>query len=600
MLKKTLLFVLSVYTCFVYGQDYKDIQIDDKSANNGFELLHGNIAGKRYFFTGENHIYQKSNYLIQYKLTAYLHENVGLNRILLEFGAGTGWLIDQYINTGEQEYFDELKKYFSAENLALYDDLHALNKENPGYPIHCHGIDLERFPQISIAALYFMLPEEAPSDDSLSISVETLRAIYSVADEYQGSDFYSENTTIMSEVQIYQTFDLWLADYPKLKESYAAYLGDQFDAFDETIEGLNAGKKWFKLKDQRTLQETIFREQFMYSALKNLDAKHPESKFYGQFGRCHIRTDNSSAQCYSYAMKSLIYKLNEGERSKELMIIPIFYVRNLFLKDKKFIENIIDDFWGTNESVYLLKVPKDVRISNEFKDKTDFILINNIKLTKDQFAKDPYRTENQKKKIPSLRFSSEVEMGINFFDLTDLNNFLSSNGIPGFKSQIPTIGGIFSVFSPYGIYYGMEFAIGFSQRVNNDSTTLKLNNYNVMVNIGTSLLNTSWFSFNPSIGIGGGNFSLKEIRVIPDPNSVNLFSENNTNYTIYKNPAFLLDFKGEVKFNVKIFSLSFRGGYLLDVTNKRWKNPDILSNSPKTGMMGWHIRAGLGINLKVY
>ncbi|MCB0478935.1 MAG: hypothetical protein KDC84_12260 [Crocinitomicaceae bacterium] len=598
--KLSFFIIFCVYSNFLLSQEHKDILINDKENNTGFELLSGSIANKKYFFTGENHIYQKSNYLIQYKLTEYLHKNAGLNRILLEFGAGTGWLIDQYITTGESEYFEELKKYFSAENLALYEDLFELNKKNPGYPIHCHGIDLERFPQISIAALYFMLPEEAPKNDSLSISVETLRAIYSVADDYTNSDFYSANPGIIGEVEIYQTFELWLSDYPRLKEDYREYLGEDFDSFDKTIEGLIAGKKWYKLKDQRTLQETIFREQFMFTALKNLDTQFPDSKFYGQFGRCHIRTDNSSAQCYSYAMKSLIYKINESDKSDQLMIIPIFYVRNLFLKDKKFIENIIDDFWGTDEAVYLVKVPKDVKISNEFKDKTDFILINNLKLTKDQFAKDPYRTENQKKKIPSLRFSSEVEMGISFFNFTDLNSSLSAKGLPGFKSQIPTIGGIFSVFSPYGFYYGMEFAIGLSQRVNNDSTTLKLNSYNIIVNIGTSLLNTSWFSFNPSIGIGGGNFSLKEQKIISDPNSANLFSENYTNYTIYKNPSLLLDFKGELKFNIKIFSISFRGGYLLDVTNKRWKNPELLTNSPKTAMMGWHVRAGLGINLKVY
>ena len=93
---------------------------------------------------------------------------------------------------------------------------------------------------------------------------------------------------------------------------------------------------------------------------------------------------------------------------------------------------------------------------------------------------------------------------------------------------------------------------------------------------------------------------MKEKRIIPDPNSQNLFSENNTNYTINKNPAFLLDIKGEFKFNIKLFSISLRSGYLFDVTNKRWKNPSILVNSPKTSMMGWHIQAGLGINLKVY
>ena len=340
--------------------------------------------------------------------------------------------------------------------------------------------------------------------------------------------------------------------------------------------------------------------RFLKKNQAQLDKKHPDGKFYGQFGRCHIRTENSSAQCYSYAMKSLIYKIKESNRAEELMIIPIFYVRNVFLKDKKFVEESIDDFWGHNEAVYLVKVPDDAVISNEFKDQTEFILVNNLKLNKDQIPKDPYRKESEKKRIPSVRFSAEVEMGINYYKFDELNTQLASSGIGEFKPGVINIGGIFSVFSPYGFYYGVQFGIGLTQRATADSLSLKLNSYQVLVNIGTSILNTNWFSFNPTIGLGGGNLILKEERLIPDPNSLNLFSENNKNYTVYKNPSFLIDIKAELKFNIKIFSLSLKGGYLFDVTNKHWKNPNLLTNSPKTAMMGWHFKCGLGINLKVY
>ncbi len=582
------------------SQEHKDILINDKDENSAFDILGSKLDSKRYFFTGENHIYQKSNYLIQFKFAKYLHRKVGMNKILLEFGSGTGWLINKYIQTGDSLYFEELKKFFSTENLSLYDDLYHFNKEHQDNQITCHGIDLERFPQISIAALNFMLPDKYPDNDSLSVSIETLRAIYSVADEYSNSDFYSDDPYRMSEIEIFQSFDLWIRDYERLKNRYKKYLGDEFEEFNGVVDGLKAGKVWYNLRDQRTLQETIFREQYMYAALQSLEKEFPDSKFYGQFGRCHIRTDNSSAQCYSYAMKSMICKIGEAKGPDKVMIIPIFYVRNLFLKDKKFVEKNMENFWGLDEAVYIVKLEEKIKISNEFNEKTGFILVNSLRLTKDQIPKDPYRSESQKKKIPSLRFSAEVDMGVSFFNLSELNTFINNQGMSSFNSSIPTIGGIFSVFSPYGIYYGMEFGIGLSQRVNNDSVALKLTNYRILVNIGTSILNTSWFSFNPSIGIGGGNFSLKEQRIIPDPNSQNLFSENNTNYTIHKNPSFLIDIKGELKFNIKIFSLSLRGGYLFDVTNKRWRNPNILSNSPKTAMMGWHAQAGLGINLKVY
>lgn len=600
MLRITLAILFICIFSNLNSQDYKDIQVYNKDDNQAFDLLDHSLDGKKYFFSGENHIYQKSNYLIQYKLTEYLHRKVGLNKILLEFGPGTGWLINQFILTGDSLYFTELKKFFSIENLSLYIDLHELNKNYPENQISCHGIDLERFPQISISSLILMLPQKAPQSDSLNVSVETLRAIYSVAAEYSYQDFYASSGFQPSEIEISTSFNLWLSEYAHLKKEYEIYLGVNFKEFNRTIEGLKAGKVWSHLKNKKALQETIYREQYMYNTLKYLDKEYPNSKFYGQFGVCHIRTDNASSHCYSYAMKSLIYKINENDFKDELMILPIFYVRNVFLKDKKYLESSLNNFWGMDESVFLMKVPQDVQISNEFKSESKFIFVNNLKLTKDQITTDPYRTEREKKKIPTLRFSSEVEMGISYFKYNELNSFMNLKGLSGFKNPTVTVGGSFSVFSPYGFYYGMQFAIGLSQSAETDSVSVKLSNYNVLVNIGTSILNTSWFSFNPTIGIGGGNFSLKETRTIPDPNSMNLFSENNQNYTIYKNPNFLIDLKTEFKFNVNIFSFSIKGGYLFDVTNKHWRSTDILPNSPKTAMMGWHVKAGLGINLKVY
>lgn len=583
------------------AQEYRDIEIHEPFELSSLSALDSTLPDKKYFFVGENHIYQKSNYLIQSKLVKYLHQKAGLNKIILEFGPGTGWLINKFITTGDTTTFNELKKYFSTENLSLYVDLYQYNKENPSSKLTCHGIDLERFPRISIAALYHLIPKkQVIENDSISISIESLKAIYSISEEYTSTDYYINSNFSLSEIGIYNTFKIWLENYESLKVEYQKYLGENYEVFNTIVQGLISGKNWFQLKDQKALQETVFREQFMYNSFKQLEKEYPQGKFYGQFGRCHIRTENSKAHCYSYAMKSLVYRIKEQSRAQNIMVIPIFYVRNVFLKEKKYIENSITNFWGLKEAVFLVKVPPQTNLSEEFISEIEFAFINNLKLSKDQLPADPYRKEREKKKIPSLRFSAEVDMGISHYNFGDLNSYLAQRNIAGFKNHVISVGGIASVYSPYGFYYGLQFQIGLTQRTNTDSVSLKLNSYNILVNIGTSLLNTKWFSFNPSIGIGGGNFKLSETRIIPDQNSMNLLSENNQNYTVYKNPSFLIDIKGEIKFNIKMFSISFRGGYLFDVTNKHWKNPNILPNSPNTAMMGWHIKGGLGINLKVY
>ena len=62
----------------------------------------GNADNYRFFFAGEIH-QQTMIYPAKKMMLQYLHENQGVNYLLMEEGMGAGLLIDHYIQTGDEE-----------------------------------------------------------------------------------------------------------------------------------------------------------------------------------------------------------------------------------------------------------------------------------------------------------------------------------------------------------------------------------------------------------------------------------------------------------------------------------------------------------------
>ncbi|MDY4047984.1 hypothetical protein [Negativibacillus massiliensis] len=62
----------------------------------------GNADDYRFFFAGEIH-QQTMIYPAKKMMLQYLHENQGVNYLLMEEGMGAGLLIDHYIQTGDEE-----------------------------------------------------------------------------------------------------------------------------------------------------------------------------------------------------------------------------------------------------------------------------------------------------------------------------------------------------------------------------------------------------------------------------------------------------------------------------------------------------------------
>ena len=132
----------------------------------------GNADNYRFFFGGEVH-QQTMIYPAKKMMLQYLHEDQGVNYLLMEEGMGAGLLIDHYIQTGDEEILNfalECKKglHTDAEpERDLWQWLYEYNSQQPeDKKIHAIGIDAEinRLAMLKGISLLIEQPDKAPEE----------------------------------------------------------------------------------------------------------------------------------------------------------------------------------------------------------------------------------------------------------------------------------------------------------------------------------------------------------------------------------------------------------------------------------------------------
>ncbi|MEO0470146.1 MAG: hypothetical protein AAF206_11035 [Bacteroidota bacterium] len=129
-------------------------------------LLDPELKAHSVFLIGEEH-WIASNTRLQYRFLTYLYHHAKVRTLLLEGGFAYGWLINRYLETGEETHLIKAitKPATCPENLfQMFRQIYQFNrvwaKEDP---IRVAGIDLERSPQQVLECLYFMLPDKQPN-----------------------------------------------------------------------------------------------------------------------------------------------------------------------------------------------------------------------------------------------------------------------------------------------------------------------------------------------------------------------------------------------------------------------------------------------------
>lgn len=274
----------------------------------------GNADDYRFFFGGEVH-QQTMIYPAKKMMLQYLHEDQGVNYLLMEEGMGAGLLIDHYIQTGDEEILNfalECKKglHTDAEpERDLWQWLYEYNSQQPeDKKIHAIGIDAEinRLAMLKGISLLIEQPDKAPEEWKILFekAMEDDQQAYaklvtqiSPLEEYEETlrNIFGENYEIF--VQIYKYLFL-LIEYVQS--------GGNTEVSDE----------FYNFRDEHSLENI----RFLLNTL-------PENaKFFAQFGAGHTYQKSVDEVVGSKNFHRLGTRLNEEGSPLKGQVCSILYM----------------------------------------------------------------------------------------------------------------------------------------------------------------------------------------------------------------------------------------------------------------------------------
>lgn len=580
-----------------YGQDhFAKVQIEEEK---GYEELtefftDSTLKDISVFMTGENHQYAVTNSKTEFRFLIYLHETFGVNHFLFEQGPAIGYIINKITIEEDLDYAFYLEDHFYKPFFEMVKKIRKYNEFQPdSLKIQTHGIDVERFPAYAIFALNEMI-------DTLETNGETGR-IYESIKALGSSEFtdaspekiYNAGGTRFNlngnVIDAWSTFNTIIYDVKRLEDSLKADLGDDYPIFRDIIESIEKGHQWYHEEIDGNLAGPITRERFMLDQFERLTKRYDQAKFYGQFGRCHLHSDQKAKTCYSYDMSSIAKRIGELDDpfyKDKVLAIPVLY-QTAGNRERSMIATLNLDYRFEEENkVYLI----DIGYLNGdnplvgFSNSLPYMIVNTYEAA-------GFDVEYQ--------FTSGIEefhlggaIGQRYFNkLNTLNFELNQLGASSFS--YPNTFYEFA-FDYYDLgFSGMHFGYSFSPEVSNgDRFTMKHSLFSIGSSYATG---NKWILGAIGNNLRFGNVTLKESKVATVPN---LIQVDNENITAYTNDIFYIEPYAEVRLTLPVISLNAKAGYAFDVSGKYWKIDEKVKDFTKTSFSSPFFMVGISLHSK--
>jgi hypothetical protein len=591
------------------------LNIELANETTSLSMLDSAVGNFRLYFTGENHLFRESNYKLELKLIQYLNKKAGVNHLLLEFGQSIGHVVNHYVQTGDTSTQSILKHYFYPEYLSLFEGIREYNKElDSAKKLQIHGIDLERAPEITIKVLSEFLPKDLSNlPDSVAVSVE---AIIGLASHYDQQKI-NNNAENKSKQKPYYTWNsqtynlnksvkLIIEEYKSNKSFFHDITGDNFAIFDSVMNDLEKSYVWNDLSLDRTIQQAIYREKFLYNRFISIYESYPDGSFFGQFGRCHIMTDENDPNCAYEAFRSLAKRVNENESSPlcgKVLPLPIYYLNTGYrYNDAHITEKLIKELKLKDfEGITLVEINSDSTYFKDFPKGFSHILINTFP-SGNQSGSSSATASNVKKPV-SRSYSS--------LDIFGQSGYFANDNFSGFmKTYFPA----YEMFNGIGVastVYGRRQTFGSIRSsfytpfelVSGDSLKLRLSGFEASFNMGYSPLAGKMGAISLFGGVGFANWKLKE-TIIKEATQQTVdtyfFAPSDKTETVnrYRNPSLVLDLGIDGRFKAGFMYLIFSGTYRYDVSSDQWRyKGKRMDNTPGKNNGGFFLQGGIGIPL---
>lgn len=285
----------------------------------------GNAHNYRFFLAGEVH-WQTMIYPSKKMMLQYLHENQGVNYLLMEEGMGAGLLIDHYIQTGDEEILNfalECKKglHTDAElERDLWQWLYEYNSQQPeDKKIHAIGIDIEFNTVATLKGLTLLIQNPEQVEDEW-------KTLYQKAITIK-RDSYDEQAVKAFNELIHLTYPEGQNE-KKMQEVF----GDNYDIAVRVYDNMvfASTPEFYNSKFHTDTDITFYdkRDEHAIEVIRWLLNRLPEdAKFFAQFGAGH--TYQTLVNDFSTGTENfhrLGARLNEGRFPLKGQVCSILYM----------------------------------------------------------------------------------------------------------------------------------------------------------------------------------------------------------------------------------------------------------------------------------
>lgn len=271
--------ILVISFCFTGCQNQQMLSVEEYNAKyaktidfkKGIDNKTFGNADYRVFLAGEYHA-QTKGYQTQKMLIQYFHEEQDVDYLICELGMGQGFLLDDYIQTGNEEnlifMMEELEGTlaYTQDEYQLWKWLYDYNQQQPeNDKLHIIGLDIEFQKKTSVRGLSLLMDNSVTPAKEIQPLIERIKE--------------SDGTAV-------KEFPQALEKYPEqMKEVF----GENFPWAEQYAKNVTATEKFFELNQSEGANAHQIRDDKMTDNLFFAMEQLPEdAKFFGQFGAEHI------------------------------------------------------------------------------------------------------------------------------------------------------------------------------------------------------------------------------------------------------------------------------------------------------------------------
>ena len=271
--------ILIISFCFTGCQNQQMLSVEEYNAKyaktidfkKGIDNKTFGNADYRVFLAGEYHA-QTKGYQSKKMLIQYLHEKQDVDYLICELGMGQGFLLDDYIQTGNEEnlifMMEELEGTlaYTQDEYQLWKWLYDYNQQQPeNDKLHIIGLDIEFQKKTSVRGLSLLMDNSVTPAKEIQPLIERIKE--------------SDGTAV-------KEFPQALEKYPEqMKEIF----GENFPGAEQYAKNVTATEKFFELNQSGGANAHQIRDDKMTDNLFFAMEQLPEdAKFFGQFGAEHI------------------------------------------------------------------------------------------------------------------------------------------------------------------------------------------------------------------------------------------------------------------------------------------------------------------------